>query len=259
MSIEELFRDGYTVIPSLIDSDECDRLRTDLALRHNGDCPYNFNPYHRYIRLGDDAESFPNDIVSQPRIHELLRDVFGSGYYMYSYMANVMTHDIDEKNRPVCEEQPFHMDCTHFHPLSTIKAFGSPGPPIQIIVNTYLQDTDERNGSLEIVPGSHLWTDFTMGEDGDIDRKYISHTVRCNLPKGSVIIRDKRTWHRGTKITPDQVCERAGALDRYMVGTSYSLNWFQLGKLRFARDCEPLLDNAPFSKWNIEYYDKTSS
>ena len=31
------------------------------------------------------------------------------------------------------------------------------------------------------------------------NEKYIKKSVRCNLPKGSVIIRDKRTWHRGTK------------------------------------------------------------
>ena len=39
--------------------------------------------------------------------------------------------------------------------------------------NTYLQDTNEMNGSFDIVPKSHRWTDFEMGEDGQIDNKYI--------------------------------------------------------------------------------------
>lgn len=257
MSIEELFRDGYTVIPSLIDAQLCDTMKEALSTKHNEDSPYNYNPYHRYTRLYDNAKHFPTDIVCNDKIHDLLKQVFGSGYYMYSFMANVMTYDTDEKNQPICEEQPYHMDCTHFHPLAAIKAFGSPGPPMQIIVNTYLQDTDETNGSLEIIPGSHLWTDFEMGEDGEIDPKYfdISKTVRCNLPKGSVIIRDKRTWHRGTKIAHDQISEYPGALNRYMVGTSYALNWYKLGKLRFHSDCKPILDNVPFSNWNIEYYE----
>ena len=257
MSIEELFRDGYTVIPNLIDPDVCDRMKTELASRCNDELPYNYNPYHKYLRLGDDIDRFPEEIVCNPKIHGLLKEVFGTGYYMYSYMANVMTHDIDGQGHPVCEEQPFHMDCSHFHPVRTIKMFGSPGPPIQIIVNTYLQDADETNGSLEMVPGSHLWTDFEMGEDGEIDRKYIPRTVRCNYPKGSVIIRDKRTWHRGTKISSEQISTHSGSLNRYMVGTSYSLNWYQLGKLRFKRECEPLLSGAPFSTWNIEYDDQT--
>ena len=119
------------------------------------------------------------------------------------------------------------MDCTHFHPISTIKKFGSPGPPIQVIVNIYLQDTDDNNGSFEIVPKSHLITDFEMNEDGEIDEKYIKNPIRCNFPKGSVIIRDKRTWHRGTKNNTDKV--------RYMVGTSYSMNWYKLNNLTFKK------------------------
>jgi len=137
------------------------------------------------------------------------------------------------------------MDCSHFHPIDTIKKFGSPGPPIQIIVNTYLQDTNETNGSFEIVPGSHLFTDFKMGEDGDIDEKYIKKTIKCNLPKGSVIIRDKRTWHRGTKNDSENV--------RYMVGTSYSMNHYKLSNIRFKKECEDMLYDAPFSTWNLDF------
>mgnify|MGYP005654032041 CR=1 FL=1 len=52
------------------------------------------------------------------------------------------------------------------------------------------------------------------------------------MPKGSVIIRDKRTWHRGTKNISNKV--------RYMVGTSYSMNWYKLGNLKFEKD-SPIL------------------
>ena len=137
------------------------------------------------------------------------------------------------------------MDCSHFHPLETIKKFGSPGPPIQIIVNIYLQDTDESNGSFEIVPGSHLFTDFEMDEDGKIENNYINNTIKCNLKKGSVIIRDKRTWHRGTKNVSGKV--------RYMVGTSYCMNWYKLGKLNFSKECEDSFYDAPFSTWNLNF------
>ena len=120
--------------------------------------------------------------------------------------------------------------------------------PIQLIVKPYLQDTDEENGSFEIVPGSHLFTDFEIDDEGRIDEKYIPVTgkdipvtgkdipvtVKCNLPKGSVIIRDKRTWHRGTKNNIDKV--------RYMIGTSYSMNWYKLRDLSFNKDCYELFD-----------------
>ena len=66
-----------------------------------------------------------------------------------------------------------------------------------------------------------------MSEEGEIDKKYVSQTVKCNLPKGSVIIRDKRTWHRGTKNISGNV--------RYMVGTSYTMNWYKLSNLKFKK------------------------
>ena len=92
-----------------------------------------------------------------------------------------------------------------------------------MIVNIYLEDTDENNGSLDIVPKSHLFTDFEIDDEGRIPEKFINHSVRCNLKKGSVIIRDKRTWHRGT-------INKSGNV-RFMVGTSYSLNWYKLRNL----------------------------
>ena len=49
-----------------------------------------------------------------------------------------------------------------------------------------------------MVPASHLFTDFEIDEDGRIEEKYIPKTERMDLPVGSVVIRDKRTWHRGT-------------------------------------------------------------
>ena len=57
---------------------------------------------------------------------------------------------------------------------------------------------------------------FEMDEDGKIENKYIKNTIKCNLKKGGVIIRDKRTWHRGTKNDSAKV--------RYMVSTSYCMN-----------------------------------
>jgi len=236
MSVEELFKNGYTIIPSLISDEVCNKLKHYLDDKFNEDLPYNYSKGHYQIHLPNDIDNFPEEIVFNKTIHKLLKDVFDSNYYMYSYTSNANNATID---------QPFHMDCSHFHPIKTIKKFGSPGPPVQIIVNIYLQDTDETNGSFEIVPGSHLFTDFEIDEDGRIDKKYIKNSTRCNLKKGSVIIRDKRTWHKGTKNESGNV--------RYMIGTGYSLNWYKLGQLKFKKNCEDLLYDAPFSNWNIFY------
>ena len=236
MSVEELYKQGYTVIPSLISEETCDKLKEYLDNNFNEDLPYNYSKGHYQIHLPNNLENFPEEIVLNKNIHNLLREVFGNSYYMYSYTCNANLAK---------EDQPYHMDCSHFHPIETIKKFGSPGPPIQIIINIYLEDTNEKNGSFDIVPGSHLFTDFEMSEEGDINKKYIKQSIRCNFPKGSVIIRDKRTWHRGTNNSSGKV--------RYMVGTGYSLNWYKLGRLKFNKELESVLYDSPFSNWNLDF------
>lgn len=42
-------------------------------------------------------------------------------------------------------------------------------------------------------------------------------------------------------------------ISKYMIGTSYSIGWYKLGFLKFKKECEEILLNAPFSTFNIEY------
>lgn len=236
--ISELFTKGYTILPSLISEETCDALTKYLDHNFNEELPYNYIKGHHQIRLPQEAADFPEEIVFNKKIHEILAEIMGSSYYMYSYTCNANI---------ASENQPFHMDCTHYHPVDTVRKFGSPGPPFQIIVNTYLQDTDESNGSLEMVPNSHTNTYFESDEDGRIEERYIGETERCNLPKGSVIIRDKRTWHRGTINFKDKT--------RYMVSTGYSMAWYRLeNRLKF-KDCEDVFYDCPFSAWNLDLND----
>ena len=216
MSIEEIYKKGYTVIPSLISEKTCQELKAQLDSKFQTNLPYNYLPGHYQIHLPNDLQHFPEEILLNSKIHSLIQEVLGKNYYLYSYTCNANLAD---------ENQPYHMDCSHFHSLDTIKKFGSPGPPIQLIVNIYLQDTNENNGSLEMVPGSHLVTDFEIDETGRVADKYITQTEKCNWSVGSVIIRDKRTWHRGT-------LNKSGKV-RYMAGTSYTMNWYKLGNLKF--------------------------
>lgn len=237
--INEIFEKGYTIIPELISENTCDKLKDyldDKIKNNNEELPFNYYKGHNQIHLPNDYKNFPDEIVFNKKIHNILGSIFGKGYYLYSYTCNA---NIAKEN------QPYHMDCSHFHPIETIQKFGSPGPPIQLIVNIYLQDTNENNGSFEIVPGSHKFTNFEIDEEGRIPGKFIKDSYKCNLCKGSVIIRDKRTWHRGT-------LNRSGKV-RYMVGTSYSLNWYKLGNLKFEKECEDYFYDSQFSTWNIKY------
>jgi ectoine hydroxylase-related dioxygenase (phytanoyl-CoA dioxygenase family) len=231
---EEIYRNGYTALPAFINEHTCDQLRKWLDESFHADLPYNYSPGHCLLYLPKTAEHLPSEIVFNETIHNLLKEILGKNYYLYSYSCNANWAE---------EDQPYHMDCSHFHSKEVIKKFGSPGPPHQLICNVYLQDTNETNGSLDMVPGSHLDMDFEIDEEGRIDPQYIKTSHRCNFPKGTLIIRDKRTWHRGTKNTSGVV--------RYMVGCSFSSHWQKFGNLTFEEDCSDLFGGAPFSTHNI--------
>ena len=238
-NMEDILKNGYTIMPFQISADTCDKLKLYLDNKIGDtfdDLPCNYFNGHNQVHLPNTKNDIPTEIIFNKKIHDIVGSILGKSYYMYSYNCNA---NLARKN------QPYHMDCSHFHSLDVIKKFGSPGPPLQLIVNIYLQDTDEENGSFDIVPKSHLFTDFEIGEDGNIDSKYIKNSVRCNLPKGSIIIRDKRTWHRGTKNNTNNI--------RYMVGTSYSVSWYKLRDLTFDKNCRDLFINSPFSTWNLKF------
>jgi hypothetical protein len=86
MSVKELFTNGYTIIPSLISDDTCDKLKNDLDNRfykEYDDLYYNYSKGHCQIHLSDSLEHFPIEIVLNEKIHHLLSDVFKkNNYYM---------------------------------------------------------------------------------------------------------------------------------------------------------------------------------
>jgi len=184
-----------------------------------------------------DLENIPWTILENESINQILSGILGSGYYLNSYTCN---------RNSAKYNQPIHMDCSHFH-SKKVRMISGVGPPHELIVNIYLQDTNEMNGSLEIVPGSHMIADVELEEEGEVKEEYLNiSTERLNFPRGSAIIRDKRTWHRGTKNLSTE--------PRFMVSLRFNSKWLQSRELRFDdRSRDKFLDLLPFSIDNLVF------
>ena len=141
MSVTEIYTKGYTVITSLISEKECDNLKNYLHKNFTTNLPYNYYKGHYQIKMPTNLNDIPQEILFNKKIHEVIANVFSKNYYMHSYTCNANIAQVN---------QPYHMDSSHFHTLNTIRKFGSPGPPVQLIANVYLQDTNEHNGSFDI-------------------------------------------------------------------------------------------------------------
>jgi len=93
--------------------------------------------------------------------------------------------------------QPVHSDSgAHFGDLCPVAL-----PITNLVVNIPLVDCHLNNGPLEIWPGgTHLNPDNTYGPNG-YDKNALAvhmHSVKVQMPAGSILIRDMRTLHRGT-------------------------------------------------------------
>ena len=51
MSVEQLFKQGYTILNSRISSELCDKLKIYLDKNFNEDLPYNYSKGHYQIHL----------------------------------------------------------------------------------------------------------------------------------------------------------------------------------------------------------------
>ena len=97
---------------------------------------------------------------------------------------------------------------THWHihrrhtapPLPAFYAF-----PHTIDCLIYLDDTDDANGPLAILPGSHLGTHDGL-QGGDLTEKPEQVTLR--LPAGSCVMMHSNVWHRAYTTTPEGVKRR---------------------------------------------------
>ncbi|NRF90367.1 phytanoyl-CoA dioxygenase family protein [Paenibacillus frigoriresistens] len=118
---------------------------------------------------------------------------------------------------PGSDYQVVHSDQMPFFPESTISL-----PPAGIVLNIPLVDVTEENGPMEAFPGgNHL-----MPENKNTPR-YIEEAasflkpVRMTMPRGSLLIRDLRMWHRGTPNKSDHV--------RPNVALIYARPWWKGG------------------------------
>ncbi len=91
--------------------------------------------------------------------------------------------------------QNIHRD--HGHVFGTELSVAA--PVTHIALNMPLCDFTESNGSTEIWPGTQLIVDTDPADGGKLAERVTAFpSMRTNLKIGALVLRDLRTWHRGT-------------------------------------------------------------
>jgi ectoine hydroxylase-related dioxygenase (phytanoyl-CoA dioxygenase family) len=126
-------------------------------------------------------------IVAHPLVVQLLDVILGTDFRCSFYHSNT--------SYPGSGYQPVHRDNQHLFGSE----LGVAHPSVTVTFNVPLCDFTEQNGSTEVWPGSHLVVDRNADEANQLEQRVTSMaSLRTNMPLGSAVLRDLRTWHRGT-------------------------------------------------------------
>ncbi|MEM6551653.1 MAG: phytanoyl-CoA dioxygenase family protein [Planctomycetota bacterium] len=181
-------RDGFVVIPgvmsrqevALIDA-EITRLRETTSDDEGGDPNF-------ILALGN-RSSITQQICRDERVLTLIEDIVRPGIAIYSAkMVEKLPND-----PAVCH---WHQDDTYYIENSQSDCRMSTWLP--------LQDTDERNGGLWVVPGSHKWglRESKLETTGHCRRAFshgadeIEGAIPVRIQTGDILLFHALLWHR---------------------------------------------------------------
>lgn len=197
--IETLVHDGYLVRERILPPEQIERLRTaldetiarDEGLETRGGKAFG----GVFIRhLTDKHPAFLEMMDFAPAL-SVARAVFGPMVQLRGFTGRVCYPD-----------DPHQETEWHFH----LRLVPDPLPPLfsrpqSLDALLYLDDVDDKNGPLSIIPGSHQWTEQDLGKD-DFDDKPGQVTLR--LPAGSMVLAHGSLWHRAMPTRPDGTVRR---------------------------------------------------
>jgi len=216
---------GVVVLKDAVDEAALDalheRLLTDthalVAARDRGDSIPGWKRGHLQQKPPHHPPYIFRDVVANPFAIQVTHGVLGDGLFNSFYSGNT--------NLPGSEAQPLHRDAQPLWP-------GGDGdhPATTLVVNISPIDVHPDNGSTEIWPGSHR-VGGELTEALISARRAVAPPVRVQAPKGSVVVRDIRLWHRGVPNVSDQI--------RHMIALVHQVRWFhRTHTLRFQTGCE---------------------
>jgi hypothetical protein len=215
---EAMLDDGLVVLDDLLPVEIVDALAARMhaavpALVRRYEGREQRFPGHLQQQPPDDDDVLFPEVLANPIIVSLCRSLLGDALTPLLYTANT--------NVPGSVRQRVHCDLVQLAPdLDPV-----PRSPFAVVANFALIDTSYGN-AVELWPGTHLdaRTHGRGSRHRDIPEEWLDERRQVRPPvqvlqrKGSVVLRDVRTWHAGVANTSGDV--------RVMVGVGYAAGWY---------------------------------
>lgn len=186
--VQQIARDGFTIIPELLNADEVAACSVELdALlgRHRGRNDFEGFQTERIYTLINHGKRF-QDLCEHPQIIEVIDRLLSPGYLLSVAQAIAMS--------PGETPQEFHRDDGYYPAVAS-------GLPQSVSTMIAIDPFTSINGATEMVVGSHLWTpsDYQAARRGSADE--LGRAMRAlqvlQMPAGSCALWVGGTIHRG--------------------------------------------------------------
>jgi ectoine hydroxylase-related dioxygenase (phytanoyl-CoA dioxygenase family) len=197
--------DGAVIIKGLFTKDQIRRLNEEVqpavdninvGSSHTEEWVREFHGDNtkRLNNIVSHSNTFRHEILESPLIHEICEKIYledAGGYWMNS--AQVI--DIG----PGSKAQPLHRDQWQF-PIFTHAGPNAPEASINFVVA--LTDFTDANGATRVIPGSHLWNDFSQNGTPE-------HTIPAEMDVGDACFITGKVVHGGGANVTTDITRRA--------------------------------------------------
>ncbi|WP_312900408.1 phytanoyl-CoA dioxygenase family protein [Chryseobacterium taichungense] len=203
---KDLIQDnGFTIINNIFSDEETEKIRE--FIQHIDTSKETFRKSEDLFAIRQFLKEIPSvkDLIFNENIKSIIKDIFGSGYFV---VKSIYFDKPEKSNWYVA----YHQDLTisvdrkaelpDFGPWTTKQNQFAVQPPLDILENIFtirihLDDTDENNGALKVIPGSHAKGIY---RPETIDWSEETEEI-CKVEKGGVMIMKPLLLHGSNRTT----------------------------------------------------------
>lgn len=204
-TIDHLTENGFTILENVYTTKEIETILKTIDLTDSSDAVFRKSENLFAIRQFFKVVPTAIDWIFNDKLKSIVRDLFGDGYFV---VKSIYFDKPEQSNWFVA----YHQDLTisvdrklsleGFGPWTVKQDQFAVQPPIKILekgftIRIHLDDTDQYNGALNVIPKSHLkgiyrpeTIDWTTEEE-----------IPCAVPAGGIMIMKPLLLHSSARTT----------------------------------------------------------
>jgi hypothetical protein len=231
LSLQAIEQDGFAIVPDLVDADTVSSLVEELRGIYSGEALSSRGESVFALRNLLNEVPITQPLIASPAMRSLLEPIVGANARA---TRGIFFDKTPEANWKVAWHQDLtiavrrRVDIEGYGPWSVKAGINHVQPPVWVLENIltlriHLDDTDEANGALKIIPGSHKDGRLTHEDIQSWKRK--ASPVICRVPRGGVLMMRPLLLH-SSSASPRPTHRRVLHLDFSASNLPGELEWF---------------------------------